>query len=280
VRAAPFKAQNMALNSVVTRGGAEIGRPQAMQAAACGIELEAAMNPVLLKPDSGNRSQVVLLGTPTTDVDALDYQRLKPRLEDAVRAAFTDLRSRFDVTVCEGAGSPAEINLRNRDIANTALARAHDLPVLVVGDIDHGGLLAALFGTLALLSPQDQGLVVGFVVNKFRGDRRLLDPGIEMLARLTGRPTVGVLPWRGDLWLDADDSLDLDTRPAVALPAVGAEQLRIAVVQLPRMSNVTDFDPLLAEPGVEVALVSDPRQVAGADLIVLPGTRATISDLE
>ncbi len=279
VRVAPFKAQNMALNSFVTADGAEIGRAQAVQAAAAGIEAEAAMNPVLLKPGSETRSQVVLLGQPVAEAGAMDYQRLKPMLAEAVATSLADLRRRFDVVICEGAGSPAEINLRDRDIANMGLARAAGLPVIVVGDIDRGGLLAAMFGTLAVLAPADQRHIAAFVVNKFRGDPRLLAPGLDMLKSMTGRPTLGVLPWRHDLWLDAEDSLDLDSRPRSALPPHGAASLRIAVVRLPRMSNVTDVDPLAAEPGVIVDLATTPAQLDGADLVILPGTRATVSDL-
>ena len=279
VRVAPFKAQNMALNSAVTPDGAEIGRAQAMQAAAACVEPEAAMNPVLLKPGSETRSQVVLLGKPVAETGALDYQDLKPMLAQAVAASLADLRRRFNVVLCEGAGSPAEINLRHRDIANMGLARAADLPVIVVGDIDRGGLLAALYGTLAVLEPADQRHIAGFVVNKFRGELRLLAPGLDMLQSMTGRPTLGVLPWREDLWLDAEDSLDLDSRPRAALPPHGADTLRIAVIRLPRMSNVTDVDPLAAEPGVIVDLATTPAQLDGADLVILPGSRATVSDL-
>ncbi|HKC30023.1 MAG TPA: cobyric acid synthase [Jatrophihabitans sp.] len=280
VRVAPFKAQNMSLNSVVTKDAAEIGRAQAMQAQACGIEPEAAMNPVLLKPGSDTHSQVVLLGRPIGEVGAVDYAELRPRLQAAVLEALRELRARFDVVVCEGAGSPAEINLRDRDLANMELARAAGLPVIVVGDIDRGGTLAALFGTLALLAPDDQRLIAGFVVNKFRGDRRLLAPGLTMLEALTGRPTFGVLPWQPGLWLDAEDSLDLDSRPQAALPPLGADTLRIAVIRLPHVSNVTDVDPLAAEPGVEVRLVTTPGEAAEADLVVIPGTRATLNDLD
>ena len=280
VRVAPFKAQNMALNSAVTRDGAEIGRAQAMQAAACRIEPEAAMNPVLLKPGSDTHSQVVLLGHPVAEVDALSYRDLKPRLEQVVASSLASLRERFDVVICEGAGSPAEINLRDRDLANMGLARSADLPTIVVGDIDRGGVFAAMFGTLAVLSPEDQRLVAGFVINKFRGDLRLLAPGIDMLTGLTGRPTLGVLPWKSDLWLDVEDSLDLDSRPRSVLAPLGADVLRVAVVRLPRVSNVTDFDPLSAEPGVAVRLATRPDDLADADLVVLPGTRATVSDLD
>jgi adenosylcobyric acid synthase len=279
VKVAPFKAQNMSLNSMVTADGAEIGRAQAMQAAAARVEPEAAMNPILLKPGSDTSSQVVLLGKPLGDVDALSYRNLKPLLQQAILDSYADLRARFDVVICEGAGSPAEINLRDRDLANMGLARALDLPTIVVGDIDRGGVFASMFGTLAVLSQEDQALIAGFVINKFRGERRLLAPGLDMLTALTGRPTLGVLPWLPGLWLDVEDSLDLDSRPASTLPPVGEETLRIAVVRLPRLSNVTDIDALSAEPGVVVRLVTSPAELADADLVVLPGTRATVSDL-
>ena len=276
---APFKAQNMSLNSMVTADGAEIGRAQAMQAAAAGVAAEAAMNPVLLKPGSDRHAQVIVLGEAVAEVDAMSYRELKPRLQQVILDSFSDLRARHDVVVCEGAGSPAEINLRENDVANMGLARAFDLPTIVVGDIDRGGVFAAMFGTLAVLSPDDQALVAGFVINKFRGDGRLLAPGIEMLTTMTGRPTLGVLPWLPGLWLDAEDSLDLDSRPAAGLPPVGEQTLRVAVVRLPRLSNVTDIDALAAEPGVVVRLVASPAELVDADLVLLPGTRATVADL-
>lgn len=279
VKVAPFKAQNMSLNSVVTRDGAEIGRAQAMQAAAAGIEPEGAMNPVLLKP-GGTHTQVMLLDTPVAEVDALSYRDLKPRLQEAVLGCLADLRTRFDVVVCEGAGSPAEINLRDRDLANMGLARAADLPVLVVGDIDRGGVFAGMYGTVALLDEADQRLVAGFVVNKFRGDARLLEPGLDMLHRLTGRRVVGVLPWVHGLWLDAEDSLDLaGERGVEATAPAGDDVLRVAVVRFPHISNFTDVDALGAEPGVVVRFVTRPEELHDADLVVLPGTRATVSDL-
>jgi adenosylcobyric acid synthase len=280
VSVAPFKAQNMALNSGVTADGAEIGRAQIVQAAAAGVAPEAVMNPVLLKPGSDTHSQVVLLGQAVAEVDAMSYRDLKPRLEKVVLESLDSLRSRFDVVICEGAGSPAEINLRDRDLANMGLARAADLPVIVVGDIDRGGVFASMFGTLAVLSADDQRLISGFVINKFRGDLRLLEPGIEMLRSLTARPTFGVLPWRSDLWLDAEDSLDLDSRPRTTVPALGEQTLRVAVLRLPRLSNVTDIDALSHEPGVVVRLVTSPDDLADADLVIIPGTRATVSDLE
>jgi adenosylcobyric acid synthase len=281
VSVAPFKAQNMSLNSFVTADGAEIGRAQAMQAAAAGIEPEAAMNPVLLKPGSDSRSQVVVLGRPVAEVGALDYHQRKPALLRIALDCLADLRRRYDVVVCEGAGSPAEINLRDRDLANMGLATAAGLPVVVVGDIDRGGVFASMFGTLALLSAEDQRHIGGWIVNKFRGDVRLLQPGLDMLLKLTGRPTLGVLPMLQGLWLDAEDSLDLaglvDRAPSG--PAHGDEVLRVSVVRLPRLSNFTDVDALAQEPGVLVRWATRPEELADADLVVLPGSRATVADL-
>ncbi|MDH6134389.1 adenosylcobyric acid synthase [Kitasatospora sp. MAA4] len=281
VKVAPFKAQNMSLNSMVTADGAEIGRAQVMQAAAARVEPEAAMNPVLLKPGADGRSQVVLLGRPVAEVGALDYRERKPYLLERSLECLAELRRRFDVVICEGAGSPAEINLRDRDIANMGLARAADLPVVVVGDIDRGGVFAAMFGTLALLSAEDQRLVAGWLVNKFRGDARLLKPGLDMLHELTGRPVLGTLPMLKGLWLDAEDSLDLSTavdREDLEGP-YGAEVLRVAVLRFPRLSNFTDLDALAQEPGVLVRWATRPEELADADLVVLPGTRATVADL-
>ncbi|KQV03295.1 MULTISPECIES: cobyric acid synthase [unclassified Kitasatospora] len=281
VRVAPFKAQNMSLNSFVTADGAEIGRAQAMQAQAARVEPEAAMNPVLLKPGADGRSQVVLLGRAVAEVGALDYRERKPVLLERALECLADLRSRYEVVVCEGAGSPAEINLRDRDIANMGLATAAKLPVVVVGDIDRGGVFAAMYGTLALLSAEDQALVAGWFVNKFRGDARLLAPGLEMLRELTGRPVLGTLPMLSGLWLDAEDSLDLTTvvdQGSVRGP-VGADVLRVAVVRFPRLSNFTDLDALAQEPGVLVRWATRAEELADADLVVLPGTRATVADL-
>ncbi|MDI2126397.1 cobyric acid synthase [Yinghuangia seranimata] len=279
VKVAPFKAQNMSLNSMVTADGAEIGRAQAMQAAAAGIAPEAVMNPVLLKPGGAMSSQVVLLGRPVAEVSAMNYRDLKPRLFEAVLESLADLRARYDVVVCEGAGSPTEINLRDRDITNMGLARAANLPVLVVGDIDRGGVFAHLFGTVALLSPEDQALLCGFVVNKFRGDKALLEPGLAQIRALTGRPVLGVLPYLPGLWLDVEDSLALDADRGAAVPPLGEDILRVAVVRLPRVSNFTDIDALSVEPGVVVRFVTSPAELADADLVVVPGTRATVEDL-
>jgi adenosylcobyric acid synthase len=277
VAVAPFKAQNMALNSVVTLDGGEIGRAQAMQAAAAGIEPEAAMNPVLLKPSGERRSQVVVMGRPHSEADARSYQDLKRELAPVVADALADLRRRFDVVVCEGAGSPAETNLRRDDLANMGLARAAGLPVLVVADIDRGGAFASLLGTLALLDPADQAHVAGFAINKFRGDEALLEPAVARLEETTGRPVLGVLPWREIPGLDAEDSLGLAN--AGTGDAAG-EALDVAVVRLRWLSNFTDFDALASEPGVRVRYTRSPLDVERADLVVLPGTKATVADLE
>ncbi len=278
VSVAPFKAQNMSLNSFVTRAGEEIGRAQASQAQAARVEPEAIMNPVLLKPGTDSRSQVVVLGRPAGEMEARRYWNDKAKLLDVVVDAYHQLRSRFDVVICEGAGSPAEINLRSFDIVNLGFARAVGAPVVVVSDIDRGGMFASLVGTLALLDDEDQQHVQGFVVNRFRGDRVLLDPGLDTLRTLTGRPTFGVLPYIEALWVDEEDRPD----PAAygdPGPPVGAHTLRVGVVRLPRASNLTDLDPLAAEPGVTIRFVARPQEIADADLIVLPGTRATVDDM-
>jgi adenosylcobyric acid synthase len=278
VRVAPFKAQNMALNSVVTADGSEIGRAQAVQAAAAGVEPEAAMNPILIKPSGERHSQVVVMGRPYADTDARSYQWLKDELRPVVSAALADLRERFDVVVCEGAGSPAEVNLRDGDLTNMGLARAAGLPVIVVADIDRGGVFASLLGTLALLDAADQAHVAGFVINKFRGDASILAPGLERLEALTGRPVLGVLPYVEDLWLDVEDSLALDSGPPEAPAETGT--LDVAVIRLRWMSNFTDADALSAEPGVRVRFTRSPADVERADLVVVPGTKATVEDLE
>ena len=278
VKVAPFKAQNMSLNSFVTLDGAEIGRAQAMQAAAAGIEPVADMNPVLLKPGSDRRSQVVVLGRPEAEADAVGYRSHAPRLRQVALDSLARLRDAYDVVICEGAGSPAEINLRDTDVANMGLARAAGLPVIVTGDIDRGGVFAAMYGTLALLAPEDQALISGFVINKFRGAPELLDSGLAMLRQLTGRPVYGVLPWQEGLSGDAEDSLNLPSREHSTI--VDHEPiLRVAVVRLPRISNFTDVDALAAEPGVLVRFAASPADLADADLVVLPGSRATVADL-
>ena len=274
IRVAPYKAQNMSNNSMVCPDGGEIGRAQWIQAAAAGAPPEVAMNPVLLKPGGDRSSHVVLLGRPAGEISSASWTDGRTALARAAHEAFDDLAGRFDLVVAEGAGSPTEINLRESDYVNLGLARHAGIPTVVVGDIDRGGLFAAMYGTVALLEPADQALVAGFVVNKFRGDLDLLVPGLEDLTRLTGRPTYGVLPWHPDLWLDSEDALDLDGRRTA-----GDAALRVAVVRLPRISNFTDVDALGLEPGLDVVFAASARDLAGADLVVLPGTRATLADL-
>lgn len=282
VRVAPFKAQNMSNNSVVTLDGGEIGRAQALQARACGLEPSVRFNPVLLKPGSDRRSQLVVRGRAVGTVGARDYFTRRQQLREVVAAELASLRAEFDVVVCEGAGSPAEINLRATDLANMGLARAADLPVLVVGDIDRGGVLAHLFGTVAVLEPEDQQLISGFIINKFRGDVSLLQPGLDQLTTLTGRPTLGVLPFAEELWLDAEDSLGTVAGTPVGRPGSphGTDWLTVAAIRLPRISNSTDIEALACEPGVAVRWADAPDQLATADLVVLPGSKATVSDLE
>ncbi|MFD3666355.1 cobyric acid synthase [Streptomyces sp. NPDC058659] len=305
VKVAPFKGQNMSLNSFVTREGAEIGRAQAMQAQAARVEPTALMNPVLLKPGSDRSSQVVLMGKPVGELSARGFfgasgPAAQPQsgavapgkalhggrqkeLFEPVMACLEELRGMYDAVICEGAGSPAEINLRRTDIVNMGIARAARLPVVVVGDIDRGGVFAQFFGTTALLSPEDQSLVAGYLVNKFRGDVTLLEPGLDMLHGLTGRRTFGVLPYAHGLGIDEEDGLRVSlrgtVRESVVAPPVGADVLRVAVCAVPLMSNFTDVDALAAEPGVVVRFVDRPEELVDADLVVVPGTRGTVKAL-
>jgi adenosylcobyric acid synthase len=281
VRVAPFKAQNMSNNSMVTADGGEIGRAQAMQARAAGLAPSVRFNPILLKPGSDRSSQLVVRGVVAGTVRAADYFHHRERLASVVADELAGLRAEFDVVICEGAGSPAEINLRATDLANMGLARAADLPVIVVGDIDRGGLLAHLFGTVAVLEPADQALIAGFVVNKFRGDPALLAPGLDQLQALTGRPTYGVVPYADELWLDTEDSVSVLANRVVGVPRPprGEQWLRVAAIRLPRISNSTDIEALACEPGVLVRWVEDAAELSDVDVVVIPGTKATVSDL-
>jgi adenosylcobyric acid synthase len=281
LKVAPFKAQNMSNNSAVTVDGGEIGRAQAMQARAAGLEPHTRFNPVLLKPGSDRTSQLVLRGRAVDTVTARAYVEHRERLAELVAAELASLRAEFDAVICEGAGSPAEINLRATDLANMGLARAANLPVVVVGDIDRGGVLAHFFGTVAVLDPADQALIAGFIVNKFRGDLALLAPGLERLRALTGRPTYGVLPYVDDLWLDAEDSLSVLADRVVGVPERprGAQTLRVAAIRLPRVANSTDVEALACEPGVLVRWVSAAAELADTDVVVIPGTKASVADL-
>lgn len=273
LRVAPFKPQNMALNSAVTVDGGEIGRAQAVQAQACGIEPQVDFNPVLLKPNSDIGAQVIVHGRAVADMDARDYHDYKRRAFDAVLASHRRLVDAYDAVIVEGAGSPAEINLRDRDIANMGYAEAVDCPVILVADIDRGGVFAHLVGTLALLSPSEQARIAGFVINRFRGDLALLQSGLDWLERETGKPVLGVLPYLHGLHLEAEDALPRDraSKPDVSL--------RVAVPALPRISNHTDFDALRAHPQVDLHIVGPGEAPPFCDLIILPGSKSTRSDL-
>lgn len=277
LRVAPFKSQNMALNAFVTADGKEIGRAQAVQAVAARVAPSVDMNPILLKPEGDSRSQVVVLGKPLGSLGAVDYQAKKPELREVVAGSLSRLRAAYDIVVIEGAGSPAEINLKPRDIVNMFVAELADAPVLLVGDIDRGGVFAAFVGTLALLEAHERARIAAFVINKFRGDIKLLESGLEMLRERTGVPVLGVLPYLQRLQIADEDSVSLDDRRG--RKRAGPNEVEIAVVRLPRISNYDDFQPLEHEPGVVVRFVEHARELEGADLVVLPGTKSTLADL-
>ncbi|MFK3706871.1 cobyric acid synthase [Klebsiella sp. NPDC088457] len=275
LRTAPFKSQNMALNSGITADGKEMGRAQIFQAEAAGIAPDVRMNPILLKPTSDLNAQVVLMGKVASDMDAVSYHEYKPRLREQILAVYRSLAQEYEVLVLEGAGSPAEINLRDRDIVNMGMAEMAQCPVILVADIDRGGVFAAIYGTLALLQPQERARVKGVIINKFRGDVALLHSGIEQIEALTGVPVLGVLPWL---------EIDLEDEDSVALqkgkyPGSAKREIDIAVVQLPHTSNFTDFNALAAQPDVRVRYVRYPQDLAASDLIILPGSKNTLGDL-
>ena len=272
-RVAPFKAQNMALNSFITAAGGEIGRAQAVQAEAAGIAPTVDMNPVLLKPTSDSGCQVIVLGKVARDISARDYYQYTPSLLETVTAALGRLRSEYDIVVIEGAGSPAEINLKDREIVNMRLARAAGAPVLLVGDIDRGGVFASLVGTLELLDDEEREMVRGFIINKFRGDVSLLQPALDFLEARTGKPVLGVVPYFRDIRIAQEDSVYLDERP----PAASGE-LEIAVIRLPHISNYDDFDPF-EEEGAAVSYVNQRCDLGDPHLIIIPGTKSTAADL-
>jgi adenosylcobyric acid synthase len=277
LRVAPFKSQNMALNAAVTPDGAEIGRAQAVQAEAAGVPAEAAMNPVLLKAEGDRVAQVVVMGKAAGSVGTADYRDLRRRLWPQVREALRDLRRRFDLVVIEGAGSPAEVNLRRGEIVNMRVAAAAEAPVLLVGDVDRGGVFAALLGTLGLLTQPDRARVAGLIVNRFRGDPALFADGVAFLERRARRPVLGVVPHLDGVWLPAEDSLEL---PGLATSIGASPILDVAVVALERISNFDELQPLAAEPGVRARLVRAPEELGRPDLLILPGSKTTASDLE
>ena len=274
IRVAPFKPQNMALNSAVTVDGGEIGRAQAAQAAACRLEPHSDMNPVLLKPSSDRNAQVIIQGKVLENQSARQFHAYKAYAKNAVLDSWRRLTSQYQAVIVEGAGSPAEINLREGDIANMGFAEAVDCPVILIADIDRGGVFAHLVGTLELLSASEQARIVGFVINRFRGDIALLQPGLEWLEAKTGKPVLAVLPYLRDLYLEAEDALS--TRHA---RQATAETFRVVVPHLPGFSNHTDFDPLQLHPGIQVIFAESPNELDGADLIVLPGSKSVQRDL-
>lgn len=270
---APFKAQNMALNSFVTRNGLEIGRAQAMQAQAAGMEPDVRMNPVLLKPTSDRRSQVIVDGRAIGTMTAMEYHQYKPALRQRIRQTYDALESTVDCVVIEGAGSPAEINLREGDIVNMSMAESADAPVILVGDINLGGVFASLLGTVMLLTDEERARVKGVIINKFRGDVKILEPGLRMLEERIHIPVIGVVPWM-DVELEDEDSVT-----ERFLRQRGTGDLDVAVVKLRHISNFTDFQSLALQPGVRVRYAQTARELESADLIVLPGTKNTIEDL-
>lgn len=272
-KAAPFKAQNMALNSAVSSDGGEIGRAQAFQAEAAGTDSTVHMNPVLLKPTGEARSQVIIHGKVHSVMSAAEYHRFKPEAMKSVLESYRTLASIYDVVVIEGAGSPAEINLREGDIANMGIAEAVDSPVIIVGDIDRGGVFASLVGTLELLSMAERQRVKGFIINKFRGDKSLLVPGLDFLENKTGKKVLGVVPHFGGLVLPDEDSVALEKGSGKG------GRIKIAVIKLPRISNFTDFDPFRNDSRVETVFADSPAGLEGASLVIIPGSKSTIEDL-
>jgi adenosylcobyric acid synthase len=285
-RVAPFKAQNMSLNSAATPDGGEIGRAQALQAEACHVIPRVEMNPVLLKPSTDTGAQVILLGKIWGQVTAWDYHtRRVEQLFPEVLDAYKRLAKDYDLILLEGAGSPAEINLRQHDIVNMRMAHAADAACLLVGDIDRGGVFASLLGTLELLEPEDRACIRGFMINKFRGDESLLRPGVTAMECRLNLPCLGIVPYLPDLGLDEEDGVALEDRASAAcrwknLEPGAARPLRIGVIALPHMANFTDFDALALEPSVSLAFLGHPEEISTADLLVLPGSKQTLDDLE
>ena len=276
VRVAPFKPQNMALNSFITADGGEMGRAQVVQAEAAGVAPHVDMNPVLLKPTTDVGAQVILQGRVHGNMKALEYHAFKKVARDTVFDSFHRLAGQYEVVLVEGAGSPAEINLREGDIANMGFALEAGCPVLLVGDINKGGVFASLVGTLELIAPEEADLVKGFIINKFRGDASLLDPAYEQIRARTGKPFLGTVPWFRDIFLQEEDGIHAD----VVAARSGGGQVRVAVVVPNRISNFTDFDPLLGEPGVHLEFVRPPQRLGAADIVILPGSKNTIDDLD
>ena len=274
ISVAPFKPQNMALNSAVTDDGGEIGRAQAVQAKACGIRPSTDMNPVLLKPNSDTGAQVIVHGKVLSNMDAQYYHKHKPKLLKSVLESHHRLSQSYDAVIVEGAGSPAEINLRDRDIANMGFAEVADCPVIIVADIDRGGVFAHLTGTLDCLSESERKRVKGFVINRFRGDIKLLEPGLDWLEEKTGKPVLAVIPYVENLHIEAEDAISIKVQNN------HKKSLNVCVPVLPRISNHTDFDALALHPNVDLSFVKDVRKFEGCDLIILPGSKSVRSDFD
>ncbi|MFC1911930.1 cobyric acid synthase [Chloroflexota bacterium] len=275
-RVAPFKSQNMALNSFVTSQGEEMGRAQVVQAEAAGLEPSVDMNPILLKPEANARCQVVVSGKPATTLTAGEYGPYAETLMPIVKDSLNRLRSAYDIVIIEGAGSPAEINISAHEIVNMRIARLAEAPVLLVGDIDKGGVFASLVGTMALLGEAERDYVKGFIINKFRGDVALLQPGLDQLEKYTSRPVVGVIPYYHHILIPEEDSIhqvDWTRRET------DGETVNIAIIRSPRLSNSTDFEPLQQETGVKVSYVKTPAEMDNPDVIIVPGTKSTTADL-
>lgn len=277
VKVAPFKAQNMSNNAAVCPDGSEIGRAQATQAYASGLEPHVDMNPVLIKPEADSRSQVVVMGRPWKTLDAHEYYPKKDILWQEVTGALDRLRNQHELVIIEGAGSAAELNLRQGDIVNMAVARYADAPVLLAGDIDRGGIFAQLIGTVWLLEPEERELVKGLIVNKFRGDISLFTDGVRILEEKSNVPVLGVVPYLHDLFLPEEDAVALEDPFIKPAPVGGA--IEIVIIRLPRIANFDDFDPLATEPGVRVRYADDPAQIGNPAAIILPGTKSTVNDL-
>jgi len=275
-RVAPFKSQNMALNSFVTKSGGEMGRAQVVQAEAAGIEPDIDMNPILIKPEAGSRAQIVVLGKPIMTVTAGEYGRQATQLLSIAEKSLARLRSAYDIVVIEGAGSPAEINIKDNEIVNMRIARLAGAPVLLVGDIDKGGVFASLVGTLALLDEAERNSVKGLIINKFRGDIALLQPGLDYLESYTAKPVIGVIPYYHDILISQEDSIFSVDKPG-AEKAGGS--VTIAVIHFPHLSNSTDFEPLQQEVGVVVQYVGSVAELGYPDAIILPGSKSTVADL-
>ena len=275
-KVAPFKSQNMALNSFVTERGEEMGRAQVYQAEACGLKPEVLMNPILLKPSSDNNSQVIVMGKPDGFRNAKDFYSRHLKHKEVVTQALEELRSKYELVIIEGAGSPAEINLKDWDLVNMFIAEKADAPVIIVGDIDKGGVFAWLKGTYDLLSKTEQDRVLGFIINKFRGDIDILQPGIKQFEEMVGKPIFGVVPYCRDLVVDEEDSIPQRFYPA---EHDTSEVLNIAVIELPRISNFTDLSPLAHDPSISLQYIQHPSQIGNPDLIILPGSKNSVGDM-